>query len=104
MNYSMNYSMDYDMNYRMNYNKQYSSKCTINKWLLFLYVYYLSQNFYEERENQYNDLIIDTSYDKTIDEDYDSAGEDDYNLSIYEHDDSSNYFQAFTKAIFCLFD
>jgi len=100
----MNYSMDYDMNYSINYNKQYTSKCIFNKWLLFLYVCYLSRNFYEERNNQYDDLIIDTTYD-SIDEEYDTADEDDYyNLSIYEDEDSSNYCQAFTKAIFCLFD
>ena len=102
----MNYSMDYDMNYSINYNKQYTSKCKFNKWLLFLYVYYLSRNFNEERNNQYDDLIIDTTYDyDTNDEDYDTADEDNYySLSIYGHEDSSNYWQAFTKAIFCLFD
>ena len=101
----MNYSMDYDMNYRMNYNKQYASKCTINKWLLFLYVYYPSQNFYEERDNLYDDLIVETTYDTTYHtEEEEENYEDDYNLSIQEYDDSSNYFQAFTKAIFCLFD
>lgn len=99
----MNYSMDYDMNYRMNYNKQYSSKCTINKWLLILYVYYLSQNFYEERDNLYDDLIVETT-NHADEEEKEDEEDDDYNLSIYEHEDSSNYFQAFTKAIFCLFD
>ena len=89
----------------MNYSKRPSSNCNINKWLILLYVYYLSQNLYEERNNQYDDLIVDTTYDyNTIDEDYESAYENEYNLSIYEHEDSSNYFQVFTKAIFCLFD
>jgi hypothetical protein len=83
----------------MNYSKRPSSKCNINEWLLILYVYYLSQNLYEERNNQYDDLIYDS-----IDEDYETTDEDDYNLSIQEHEDSSNYFQAFTKAVFCLFD
>ena len=88
----------------MNYSKRPDRKCNINEWLLILYVYYVAQNFYEERNTQYDDLIVDTTYDYvTIDED-DSSYEDDYNLSIQEHEDSSNYFQAFTKAIFCLFD
>jgi len=83
----------------MNYSKRPNSKCNINEWLLILYVYYVAQNFYEERNNQYDDLIVDTSYN------YDTVDEDDeYNFSIQEHEDSSNYFQAFTKAIFCLFD
>jgi len=64
---------------------------------------------YEERKAQYGDLLYETSYEYTTeeqDEDEDEDEEtvdDEHNLSVYEYEDSSNYFQAITKAIFCLF-
>ena len=62
---------------------------------------------YEERKAQYDDLLYEPSYEYTAeehDEDEDEETVDDeHNLSVYEYEDSSNYFQAITKAIFCLF-
>jgi hypothetical protein len=78
----------------------------INRWVILLYVCYLSQNMYEERKAQYGDLLHETSYEYTTeeqDEDEETV-DDEYKLSVYEYEDSSNYFQAITKAIFCLFN
>ena len=75
-----------------------------NRWVILLYVCYLSQNMYEERKAQYGDLLYEPSYEYTTEEE--SVDEDEYEeykLSVYEYEDSSNYFQAITKAIFCLF-
>jgi len=80
-----------------------------NKGLIFLYVCYVVLFFSEERNDVYYDFIIDSriEYDKRCDYDKPTTSEinyeDDFNLSIYEYEDSSNYFQAITKAIFCLF-
>ena len=60
---------------------------------------------YEERKAQYGDLLYEPSYEYTTEEE--SVDEDEYEeykLSVYEYEDSSNYFQAITKAIFCLFN
>jgi hypothetical protein len=62
---------------------------------------------YEERKAQYGDLLYETSYEYTTEEqdEEEESVDDEHNLSVYEneYDDSSNYFQAITKAIFCLF-
>ena len=74
-----------------------------NRWVILLYVCYLSQNMYEERKAQYGDLLYEPSYEYTTEEE---SVDDEHNLSVYEneYEDSSNYFQAITKAIFCLFN
>jgi len=93
--------MNYSINYSINYCKRPSNKCSTNKWLILLYVYYISQHWYEERNNQYDDLITDTAAEYA---EYEHEEEEDnYNLSIYAHEDSSNYLQVLTKTIFCLF-
>ena len=88
-----------------------------NKGVILLYLCYLIQYFSEERNDVYYDFILDTrsysdsDYDYDYDYEYENEKttsltvdyEDDFNLSIYEYEDSSNYFQAITKAIFCLF-
>jgi hypothetical protein len=85
----------------MNYTKQSINQCNFNKWLILLYVYYFSQNLHEEIKYQYDDFITDTAAEDAEEEEEDDA--DEFNLSIYAHEDSSNYLQVLTKTIFCLF-
>ena len=89
----------------MKNNNLSTNKFNYKKGLLYLYVYYLSQTLYEERNGEYEDLICDdlvyeTSYEYDAE---DVEYKDEYSVSLCEHDDSSNYFQAITNEIYSLF-